>query len=571
MQVERESSNHNIQPANKIIRKNSIAHGEGIWSARNGSGGAVRGILAGFGFLLLILFFTPMWKPPGLALPSTYPDSWAFLWNIWRFARLPLLGDGVYTSHAVFHPIGTSLALHTQAELFSLPAGWISQHAGLLPAYCLLVSFAFALHFLVSFWMFRDLSSSLFVGFFLSLLLTFHPNFIGHLDGGHLNFLIFSPCLLFWWALLGEWPHRTMCSVILGLSLSAMAYSNLYYLYFSVLGALFLALGSKEVRKVIKESASLAIPLAGIVSFPKVYVVTQAYLSGSFRGDHDPALHSARLLEYFIPSVNQYLHSFVGDDFVFGVNSAEQGIYVGVGLLCATTLSLWYSRKSYNARTSQALVIVGLIFTIFSFGPNFWPFPLYQLFDRVLPFFPSVPVRFGFFAVFFLLLHVARSARASGCRLWTWLFLIMACLEVLPRPLPVSTLPFLPVLEALRYQSSVTAIHDFSRSAQQRLLHQISHEKKITSAFLARPPKRPLDEYRRNAFLRYARNGAVLDESLVFRAWSDLQIQGALVSNEQTQILERLRSLPWLREYPHDSTLTLFLVSREKQRKGEDS
>ena len=149
------------------------------------------------GVCSIVVYFSPVLWVDTATTPSTYPDSWAFIWNIWRFGEVIAGRDQFYSTHLIFHPTGTSLGLHTQAEGVLFPLTYIFQGHTPYQIYTLACFLCIILNFLCSYWLFSSFASSVLVILPLSLILTYHPFFIGHLDAGHINFSSVFPCTTF--------------------------------------------------------------------------------------------------------------------------------------------------------------------------------------------------------------------------------------------------------------------------------------------------------------------------------------------------------------------------------------
>ena len=524
------------------------------------------------GIVAVLLFFLPWFLGSSGHIPSTYPDAWAFLWSLDRLSYVWSGEETLYFTDRVFHPFGAGLALHTQAEGVLFPASLFTTSSNRELIYTLVVVLCFVLNFLSFALLFTYLSNRTPIGVWLGLALTLHPQFVGHLDGGHLNFLCFFP-VAFWLRsfliIVHEEAPIGKHLGILVFSAMFLGFTNLYYLFFLGLLAVLLSLffiGSGTMRAIQGVILSGFMSLFGLmIAAGKLALVFDAYHGGGFRANHAPAEHSADLLFFFIPSVNQligHISKYALNPFMFGLSNVELGVYMGVGL----TLLVVYA---FTRRVTDPLVFtfftVGLFFMILSLGPEvritgalLVEDPLYEVLQK-MPLFPSVPIRFGFIAVLLFCCTVAVGLKVELNKLSLVLLLLLG-VEFLPRGLPLGKLPQSVALEELAKRDEVKALHDFSVGRQHKLAHQLIHGKKVTSAFLARTPLDPVLFYKENAFLGYVRRGREASKKELSDAISNLKIEAVLCEWGKPKCAERVLATGKFEKLREDDYLTVLVL-----------
>lgn len=528
------------------------------------------------GLSLVLLYFIPWFSSEPSMLPSTYPDAWAFVWNIDRLADVWNGGESLYFTNRIFHPFGTSLALHTQVEGISLPAAILTGVVGVESAYTFSVIVCFVLNYLAFFMLFFSLSSSAIVSVWLALVLTFHPQFIGHLDGGHLNFLCFFP-LVFWLRsyllLLEEGEGEAFHYMVLAFTTAFTAFTNLYYLVFIAgLGVVLtlLSIGGSSWKRTERVFFAVMASTCGLLlAAGKLWYVVQSYASEGFKSNHAPSEHSADILFSFIPSSNQAIGAFSPfslSPYFYSLSPSELGVYCGISLFILVLLFL--SRK-VPPRMSFPLFGAALFFFFLSLGPvvrvgghRLFDDPLYDLLLKT-PIFPSVPIRFGFLSVLLLTCIVALGFQQKLTRLPV-LFVLTFAIECLPVSLPLGPMPQSEALLYLRGVNDVLAVHDFSVGRQHRLAHQLIHRKKITSAFVARAPLRPMEFYKENAFLRFIRRGKEVSKEELWKGVELLDIDAVICEGGKPSCSARVLETGLFKEIASDES---FVVLGKKERR----
>lgn len=535
------------------------------------------------GWFLVLLYFYPILTANNSAIPSSFPDGKVFTWNFW-WAQLAIReGRSIFETNFVFHPFGALLHLHTFVPAFTIPMAFLfpnADPAALFSSACIL---AFLLNFACALMLFRSLSGSVACGAVLALLVAFHPYFIGHLRGGHLNMLAFFPVLLLAGGLAKIFLHTGMhFSFRIAAALAILSYSCLYYLYFSAILLGFACIWLFLNRPVERRSSAGRIAvsaLAGLaLGLPMLLPAAGQALSQLYTPDHSPRAHSADLLSYFLPSENQALGTlaiFKPFQSMVRVNSAEAGATLSVSLILL--LLLLYRQRGLPLQRNLLLfsVLGSVAFAVLGLGPviDMRGAPLRRTFIydwciKLLPFFPSVPARFSIMALLLLTMALALLLNVSACgdtslkrRLLIKLLLAFAILELCPAWLMTTDVKGSSALTMLRDNADIHAVHD-TGTPHDSMLRQIYHGKVITNAFLARQPKAALASYRQNAFRRYI-SGARLDVKPqdLFAAWNELKIDALIVEQSDLETRHKVSTTPWLSEILSDNNVAIYAAA----------
>ncbi|MCI5066316.1 hypothetical protein MRY87_11390 [bacterium] len=538
-------------------------------------------LFVGFGVVSIVL--APFIFSEEKLLFGTFPDSWVFLWNLKRLAAVWSGEEALYYTNWIYTPTGTSLALHTQAEAVLLPLAPLQHVIGLSATYNLAVLLCFLGNFAGFFALFLLLSKRPWLSLLFSLLLTFHPFFLGHLAGGHINFLLFFPVLFALRSILSllfppkSSEHRSERKELLTVALAVgfTAYANLYFLYFlALLMVLLVVLAwcSHPSHESLSRSVRLMLAFGGGLLFatPKLWRVVESYRSGSFAPDHDPLSHRADLLYLFLPTehhLTTQLLKLSPPSYIPGLSHVEIGVFCGVSLFCLVVTLFLCSKESERPLPRKVFLLGALVFGVLSLGTvlsiageEFGTIPLMSSLSA-LPFYPSVPIRFGFFPVLFLFCFVAQELRSYPLNRSLLIsgLLFFVVLEHLPGKLPVSAPPYSDAVAQLRSEPHIRTVIDLARGRQHKLLRQIQHEKKITSAFVARAPKVLHSRYQENPFLQYLRRGEAYEPHELRVAIESLEIDAVICESGKPRCMQRVQETELFQELARDWQFVVFV------------
>lgn len=513
------------------------------------------------------------------ALPGVFPDSWEVVWTIWWLKRASIeYGLSIYYSPEVFHPFGSSTLLHALGEGVTLPLTLLFSNSPPQVIYLLACLLCFALNYVFSYRLFALLGPTKCCAALLAVLFTLHPSFIGRLDGGQFVFLCFFPVLLifesFFRLLEGELESRKQrkWQLIFALSIASLPFFNLYYLYFTTFTLLLLALllgvrsrdSFRRLSRTVLPAALIGLSVAAVKAIPVALLAKR----GSYTPDHNPAVHSADLLGYLVPSSYQVLGSSEltkGLLSAVTVNTVEAATYIGFGVLALFIF--------FRSRFQFSLLIGVLILILLSQGPKpelggdrFIGLSLYSLL-QLFPLSPSVPARFGVFAILLIFIGAAAglgevARRTPHIPLTKFILAVVALtfavIETVPAKLQTTTYHPSPVLLQLAADSSIKAIHDTTPDLHLAIKRQVHHQKSITRAFLSRRPRKPLRVYEKNTFIKFIERGVEVEPSQLQLGWEQLQIDGVLIATEEPEQLVRAASLKWLEKKFSDSEVVYF-------------
>lgn len=484
-------------------------------------------------------------------IPATYPDAWEFLWTISRtLSELP----HYYFTKLLFYPEGSSLHFHTTAEGLTLPAAIILKFLNPQQIFGTLVLVIFILNYISGYFLFLKLSQNKIVASFLATILTFNPWMLARLDAGHLNFIALFPLILISYFILEVLDNNKLKpKIFLALSIASLVFINLYFLYFFIL--ISISLGLYFYRDYLKLTRLILPFLAGfLVWVPKAIFILLN--SRAFTPNHLPENHSADLLSLLVPNTYQAISGFFTQPNLVA-NLAENAVYPGFFLIL---LAIYCSNLKY--KTNQGLAFTSLLFFVLSLGPilqvngaSYFSYLPYKLLSK-LPFFPSVPARFAWIGSCLLFILVARNFNTS--KNFQKIILVLCFLELLPYPAKTSRLP---EFNALANISTATAFIDTGDS-QASMLRQIIHQKPVVGGFLSRRPKKVLNNYRKNKFLRYLYRGE--ENSLPERIhdFNSLKANCLIVENSASKIKVQVEKLGWFQSMAKDELIEVYCKTK---------
>jgi hypothetical protein len=491
----------------------------------------------------VILFLSPIWMTfPQEMLPSHYPDALEFVWTAWRMEGVIQGTRALYETNELYYPTGASLLLHTVCGAVLYPITYVAPNLSPVWRFNFGVFACFTLTGISAISLFRALAAGPWQSLFFGMVLTFSPFIVGHLEAGHLNFLAVFPLVELLRALLvstsnQSW-HRTdgyrfVVAVVL------LPLCNLYYLYFGALllaGFALISLNTgRTVASVFKREVALfALGLAP--NLIHLLAVARLAASGTYTPDHDPRKHSADLLSFLVPSANQ----LIGDIPFFGawrsgvsLHAGESSLYLGYSVTFLAGVGLWLSKGRERA-ISTGIVLLILCFLVLSFGPvlTFGGVGVVRMthdsfLRSVLPFFPSVPVRFGLLVFVLLLCLASRGVTLLGERGYRYLIaglLLTAACEYAPHFPAVTKIEVeSESLRTLQLDPSVRAVVDQAAIPQRAMLRQTIHQKPLIGGFLSRRPRLLQRSVNRNPFVRWLLGRGVFPQEQLLLGWCGLR------------------------------------------------
>ncbi len=532
----------------------------------------------------VVLFLSPIWvNYPQEYLPSYYPDALEFVWTAWRMEGVVQGTRALYETKELYYPNGASLLLHTVCEAVLYPIAYATPNLSPVWRVNLGVFACFTLTGLAAISLFRALAAGPWQSLFFGLAFTFSPFVVGHLDAGHLNFLAVFPLIELLRALListanQTWQrtdgYRFVIAVVL------LPLSNLYYLYFGAMllaGFALISLNSgRNIASVLKRDVAL---FALGLSPNTIHLLAVARLatSGTYTPDHDPLKHSADMVSFLVPSGNR----LIGDIPLFAnlrstvsLHAGESSLYLGYSVIFLAGIALWLSRGRERV-ISTGIVLLTLCFLVLSFGPvlNFGGAGVMRmthdsLLRSVLPFFPSVPVRFGLLVSVLLFCLASRGVsllQERGCRYAVIGILLTVVFEYAPHaPTPTRMEVESESLIALRLDPSVRAVVDQAAIPQRAMFRQTIHHKPLIGGFLSRRPRFLQKGVNRNPFVRWLSGHGVFSREQLLLGWCQLKADRLLLETTSPIVHDRLLIETGFRRVSLDPEVIVYVLGGEE-------
>lgn len=379
--------------------------------------GPLRNHVIGFliCFSLGFIFTLPGSLSPASALLGYPGDNFQHAWFLWHFARAVTHARNPFYTNLLFYPNRVNLAWSTTDPLVGTLALPLSLAAGPVIAYNLSIVLQLALSAFCARLLCLRISRNEIAALFGGVIFGFSPFFLAHALG-HLSLITAFPIPLFVLVLdriFSEQVPSSKLGVLLGLILLLAALAHYNYVVLCLLFALFwlaIELAANFRSEGFRLLARIWPPLcAAAATFLLGFSPLLWMLAGgsssvpASRGFEHIEQFSADALGILVPSWN---HVFLGR-FVRRLNPSlfvagfEGTVYIGVIVLALAALGFWKGR-SFECRWTNRALVLGLIFYLFSLGPEIHllghplkiPGPA-ALFYRV-PFaeFVSAPARF---------------------------------------------------------------------------------------------------------------------------------------------------------------------------------
>ncbi len=369
-------------------------------------------------------------------------DNIYFVWLVRWYQKAFLEGGG----HPFFNPLmnypqGWNLSTTDTALASVLPGVPFSYFFGPIAGYNIAMLITFVLSgFFMYLWV-RSLTHSRLAGILAGTLFAFSPYRMAHFLAGHLNLSGTEWFPLFFWGLtMLLRPEKKIhwgYVVLTALSLGAIAFTSMYYLYMTLLMAgIFVLVYMLFTRfKALSQKVFwFQVLLAGILVLPFFFVALRPYftLSGAggiaSRSVDYANMYSASPTDFFLPSSDHFLFgAWVSQHFDRSL-WIEGSFYLGLVGLVLSLIALIKNKKSEPRWVIWSAFVVICVSFILALGINLhwnnqqviWQvpaflqsivgkaetpihLPAYWLFTR-LPFFDKMRaiMRFGVFVVIFV-------------------------------------------------------------------------------------------------------------------------------------------------------------------------
>jgi uncharacterized membrane protein len=359
-----------------------------------------------------------------------YGDNIYFVWLVRWYQKAFLEGQG----HPFFNPMmnfpqGWNLSTTDTALASVLPGVPFSVLWGPIAGYNIAMLLTFVLSGFFMFLWIRNLTHSNLTGILAGTLFAFSPYRMAHFLAGHLNLSGTEWFPLYFWGLSSLLQPKQKINWIMvflaGLSLGAIAFTSMYYLYMTLLISaifIFVFLAFTRFKALGSKTFWIQAILAGMIALPFMYLALRPFVSLSNAGGiasrsvEYANMYSASPTDFFLPS---------SDHFLFGkwVNKTfdrslwmEGSFYISLTGLILSIFALIKNKKSEHRWLIWTTIIIVLISFVLSLGINLhWNnqevlvngqaihLPSLWLFTH-LPFYNKMRaiMRFGVFVILFI-------------------------------------------------------------------------------------------------------------------------------------------------------------------------
>jgi hypothetical protein len=484
-------------------------------------------------FALLALLFTfPLVLHLDDSVVGSQGDNLYFIWLIRWYQRAFFEGGGhPFFNPDMNYPEGWNLSTTDTTLATALPGSVFSLLVGPVAGYNLAMLLTFALSGWAMFAWVRHLTGSTSAALVAGVIFAFLPYRIAHFRIGHLNLSGTQWLPLYFWGLYSlvklEARRYWQPAVLAGLSLGAIAFTSMYYLYFALLiSAVFvpvvlIMLGWRQVRQpALWRQAGLFL----LVAVPLVLLALRPFLILSGAGtiaDREweyARMYSASPADFLLPSTDHFLVGrWVGEHFNRDL-WPEATLYIGLTSLVLAGVAVARARADRQRALIAAAVTAAALAFLLALGTDLhWNaqpihgpdgppmlLPGYWLFHH-LPFYAKMRalMRVGLFALLFASLLAGlgadrllrgRSPRARAAL--TVLLVGLVLFEFYPGPYSreLSPIPSRPVDAWLADQPGEGAVVQFpfpESEDQAQMLYSLVHQKSFVGGFFNanRPPQ----------------------------------------------------------------------------------
>ncbi|MBA3075351.1 MAG: YfhO family protein, partial [Anaerolineae bacterium] len=311
-------------------------------------------------------------------------DNIYFVWLIRWYQKVFLEGQG----HPFFNPMmnypqGWNLSTTETALATALPGVPFSWLFGPIAGYniAMLITFVLA-GFFMYLWM-RDLTKSKLAALLAGMIFAFSPYHIAHFITGHLNLSGIHWFPLFFWGLTKLLnPERKLdwkFVVLTGLSLGAIAFTSMYYLYMTVIFTLLFVLiylSFSRFKPLRNKYFWFNLVLAAAISLPFLYYSLRPFVNLSTAGILSSrsleyaSMYSASPTDFFLPATDHFL---LGRLFSQGFDRSlwgEGSLYIGFTALVLAVIAIIKRKQSAHKTLVLTASFIILISFILGLGIN---------------------------------------------------------------------------------------------------------------------------------------------------------------------------------------------------------
>ena len=369
-------------------------------------------------------------------------DNIYFVWLVRWYQKAFLEGGGhpFFAPH-LNYPQGWNLSTTETSLTSTLPGVPFSLLWGPIAGYNLAMLLTFVLAgFFMYLWI-KDLTRSNTAALLAGFLFSFSPYHISHFVVGHLNLCGIQWFPLFFWGLQrllrADKRFDLKFALLSGLSLAAIAFTSMYYLYMSLIfGVLFglLMLLFTRFAAFKNKHFWLNLGLALLVSLPFLFYALRPFINLAQAGTlasrpiEYAAMYSASPTDFILPATDHFLWGAAANRGFDRSLWNESSLYLGCVTLILAVAPLIRNKKSQHRPLIWSAFILVLISLLLALGINLhwnnqpvtWHLPafLQPLFNKSetlvylpaawlfnhLPFFDKMRtiMRFAVFALFLL-------------------------------------------------------------------------------------------------------------------------------------------------------------------------
>ena len=348
------------------------------------------GAILAYGAISFWYFGRPLWGHFGSRYVGGGTDPtdifmWALSWWPWAVSHFT---NPFFTGY-IWAPLGINLVWVGSIPLPSLFLWPVTNMAGPVVAYNILMLSAPVLAASAAYLLIRQLTGSIWIGFWGGYVYGFSSYFLGHMLG-HSNLVLgFVPPLLAYLLLKGSENGKRKFSLKLALEVAALLaaqflMSTEIFATMAVFGVLFLALAwlaapvNRQRLVFVGKTLACGYFVALVVVSPFLYYLTQ---NGPYTGvPEPPSVYATDALNFVIPTpLSVFGPRFAHVSALFSGNYAEETAYLGVPLLVLLFIAVVHCWNNRWVRAAS-LTLVGIVIATMgpvlrvagiSFGPVF--------------------------------------------------------------------------------------------------------------------------------------------------------------------------------------------------------
>lgn len=460
-------------------------------------------------------------------------------WNLWWFRYSLEQGMNPFIAELIYYPATPNLIAHTFhpfGGIISIPIAYCASN---IVTFNIVVLFGFVASGYGAYLLCREfgiLPASSLVGGYIFTFSNYH---FAHAEG-HLN-LVLMQWIPFYFLFLYRLMRRNSArdAALTAVSLFLVLLCDHYYFLFCVLMSIPVfvwAYWCNRSGPLFRENARplfIFILIIAITSVPFVLAFAWVARFNEVISGNPAYEYGMDILALVIPGGHwrfARLTQFYWEN--LSGNIQESSVHVGSASIILAIFG-YYALSKRNDSLRSLLLWLGLVSYLLSLGnnPQVWgarfhlPMP-YDLLEVLLPVVKSggVPVRFIVIAILAISVLAACGAEyisLSGGkdRLFLAIIFLLGIVELLPRPLPSSSIIFPDYIKALAQiaGSEPGAVLDFADNPNEAVVYQTLHKQPIQTGYLARDQKSVVETSNQIQTLYHEHQFTVLRQHYGFR------------------------------------------------------